>query len=67
MDGDTLLLCSDGLTDMVADSVVTSTLDKIQDLKECVSTLMDLAFANGGRDNISIIAVRQRSSRSDTV
>jgi len=58
MDGDTLLLCSDGLTDMVADSVVASTLDRIQDLKECVSALLDVAFANGGRDNISIIAVR---------
>ena len=58
--GDTLLLCSDGLTDMVADSVVASTLDSIQDLERCVSTLLDLAFANGGRDNISIIAVRKQ-------
>jgi serine/threonine protein phosphatase PrpC len=57
-EGDTLLLCSDGLTDMVADKVVASTLDRILDLEKCVSTLLDLALANGGRDNISIIAVR---------
>jgi len=59
--GDTLLLCSDGLTDMVADNVVASTLDRIQDLEKCVSTLLDLALANGGRDNISIIAVRPQT------
>ena len=58
MKGETLLLCSDGLTDMVADSVVSSTLDRIQDLEECVSMLLELALANGGRDNISIIAAR---------
>jgi serine/threonine protein phosphatase PrpC len=56
--GDTLLLCSDGLTDMVADNDVALTLDVTQDLEKCVSALLDLALANGGRDNISIIAVR---------
>lgn len=58
--GDTLLLCSDGLSDMVADDIVASTLDRTQDLKECVSTLLDLALANGGRDNVSIVAVRKQ-------
>jgi PPM family protein phosphatase len=58
--GDTLLLCSDGLTDMVADNDVASALDITQALEKCVSTLLELALANGGRDNISIIAVRKR-------
>jgi protein phosphatase len=55
---DTLLICSDGLTDMVPDQLVNSTIAEEQDLERCVRGLLRLALDAGGRDNISIIVAR---------
>jgi len=55
---ETLLLCSDGLTDMVGDGDVASVIDAVKDVEECASSLLDLALSNGGRDNISIVVAR---------
>ncbi len=53
---DTLLLCSDGLTDMVEDSKIKKTvLKKRKDLQDCAWELVRLANKNGGLDNITII------------
>jgi serine/threonine protein phosphatase PrpC len=56
--GETLLLCSDGLTDMVRDDDVASVIEALKDVEECASGLLDLALSNGGRDNISIVVAR---------
>ena len=56
---DVYLLCSDGLTDMVSDEVIQSILSGEDcSLKEAVQRLQDTALENGGKDNITIIAVR---------
>ena len=56
--GDYVLLCSDGLTNMVEDSVLKETvLNQDASLKEKAESLVDLANKNGGRDNISLILV----------
>ncbi len=59
LNDDLLLLCSDGLSDMLAEkdmlSIITSSAD---DLKETASTLLQLALKRGGFDNISLILVR---------
>jgi serine/threonine protein phosphatase PrpC len=60
--GETLLLCSDGLTDMVGDNDVASVIEAVKDVEECASELLDLALSNGGRDNISIVVARLRRS-----
>lgn len=56
--GDYVLLCSDGLTNMVEDSVIKETVlnpeISLQEKSEC---LVELANKNGGRDNISLILV----------
>ena len=56
MDGDRLLLCSDGLSTMVADDVALMIMAS-DDLPESVCTrLVDEANNNGGRDNITVVA-----------
>src|SRR5438045_3153203 len=55
---DIYLLCSDGLTDMVEPAVVHNIVEqKRADLKQAAADLIDLANANGGRDNISVILI----------
>ena len=53
--GDQILLCSDGLTDLVSDEEIHATLSA-QPPAVSVPTLIDLARARGGHDNITVIA-----------
>lgn len=56
--GDYILLCSDGLTNMVEDTTIKEiVLHQELILKEKAETLVKLANENGGRDNISLILV----------
>jgi len=54
-DRDRLLLCSDGLTDMVDDVVIADVLHKIEPPQEACEKLLDLALNAGGKDNVTII------------
>ena len=57
-DGDVVLLCSDGLTNMVPDqSILDIVLAREADLEGACSALVTEANARGGRDNISAILV----------
>lgn len=55
---DTFLLCSDGLTDLVDDATLTTILRDATDLEDTCSNLIQLALANGGHDNITVIVAR---------
>jgi len=55
---DRLLLCSDGLTDMVDDATVQTVLRDIEDPKKAAEKLLDLALDAGGKDNITIVLAR---------
>jgi serine/threonine protein phosphatase PrpC len=56
--GDMLLICSDGLTDMLTDSEIEAVLvDEDAGLDTLTARLVDAANANGGRDNVSVILV----------
>ncbi len=55
-DGDRLLLCSDGLTEMVPDSRIAEVLAE-RGVEEAAWRLIDLANAAGGIDNISVIVI----------
>jgi protein phosphatase len=56
---DLYLLCSDGLTDEVEDQTIKQLLLKTsENLDNCVEALIDKAKQNGGKDNISALAVR---------
>tara|TARA_B110000858_G_scaffold135140_1_gene153693 strand:+ start:17810 stop:18517 length:708 start_codon:yes stop_codon:yes gene_type:complete len=56
---DLLMLCSDGLTDMVSDWQIAETIDEnISDLDLAAKKLIALANQNGGKDNISVILMQ---------
>jgi protein phosphatase len=55
--GDTYLLCSDGLSDMAADSSIAKIVSSGADLTQKADSLIQLANHHGGRDNISIVLV----------
>jgi protein phosphatase len=53
--GDKLLLCSDGLWEMVRDEALEQTVREDGDLDRTAQTLIELANQNGGSDNISVV------------
>jgi PPM family protein phosphatase len=54
--GDVLLLCTDGLTDVVEDDEIEPAMRGL-DLKTAAQTLVDLACARDGQDNITVVLV----------
>jgi serine/threonine protein phosphatase PrpC len=58
LEGDTVLLCSDGLTRELSDSQIAAVLQKSDDTQEAVGGLVDLAKRAGGGDNITAIVLR---------
>lgn len=55
--GDMVLLCSDGLTNMVEDEMIHQILTSGGSLKNRVEELVRTANQNGGKDNISAIVI----------
>jgi serine/threonine protein phosphatase PrpC len=53
--GDTILLCSDGLTDHLGDDEILNAVQSKQDLKSAAETLVKYTNQRGGHDNISVI------------
>ena len=53
--GDTILMCSDGLTNMVDDDEIFQIVKSARDIVEAVETLIQRANENGGSDNIGIV------------
>jgi PPM family protein phosphatase len=54
-DGDRLLLCTDGLTDMVDDATIGAELRRQASSGEACRALIDLALDRGGRDNVTVV------------
>jgi protein phosphatase len=57
-DGDQLLLCTDGLTDMVEDKVIESVLNRRDSAQAACQNLLNLALSNGGSDNVTMVVAR---------
>jgi len=55
--GDRLLLCSDGLTEELPDSLIASNLKSIRVCEKAAATLVNAAKERGGRDNITVVVV----------
>jgi len=56
--GDRLLLCSDGLTEMVTSETIIAALDQDTAPEPAARALVAQANDNGGRDNITVLIVR---------
>lgn len=59
MPGDTILMCSDGLTNMLDDEEIKLIIKKQRDVIEKAEELVKEANANGGRDNITVTIIEQ--------
>ncbi len=55
---DQVLLCTDGLTDMVDDTLIEQVLNEAPSSRAACQSLVDLALSHGGRDNITVIVAR---------
>ena len=58
MPNDQLLLCTDGLTEMVEDELIADVLRDAASAKSACQTLIDLALSAGGTDNITVALAR---------
>jgi serine/threonine protein phosphatase PrpC len=56
--GDTLVVCSDGLSGLVRREEIAELAQEHEDLSTLCSALIDLANGRGGPDNITVIAAR---------
>jgi protein phosphatase len=56
--GDLVLLCSDGLTDMLPEPQIERVLLESPDLSSAAERLIEQANAAGGRDNITVVMFR---------
>jgi serine/threonine protein phosphatase PrpC len=61
-DGDRLLLCSDGLTDMVPDAEIARLLRSQPRPESACRALVEAALQAGGRDNITVVLGRYHIS-----
>lgn len=58
-EGDLVLMCTDGLTNMLEDEEIRMILGGARDIVEKAQALVDAANANGGKDNISVVLIEQ--------
>ena len=63
--GERILLCSDGLTNMVDDGQILEILHREGSLAQTVESLIAVGKANGGQDNISVILVNPEQGKEN--
>lgn len=61
--GDSLLLCSDGLTRMVPENEIAAILTQIPSVRIAAERLVSRANEHGGQDNITVIVIRLNKPR----
>lgn len=59
-DGDCVLVCTDGLTDMVPDTGIAAVLASGAAAQPTCQALVDMALDAGGRDNVTVAVARYR-------
>ena len=64
--GDRLLLCSDGLTDLVDDDVIRQVLMDCRDSADACHNLVEQALGKGGTDNVTAVVAGYRRVLVDT-
>ena len=59
-DGDQLLLCTDGLTEMASEEKIAAVLSSRGSAADACRKLVDLALEGGGKDNVTVVVARYR-------
>ena len=59
-DGDCLLVCTDGLTDLVDEKLIAKILARGEPAKQICESLVDEALRAGGKDNVTTVFARYR-------
>lgn len=57
--GETILICSDGLTNMISESDILKIISENTDLEKTANILIDKANENGGKDNITVLLLKK--------
>ena len=57
--GNTLLLCSDGLSDALRDEEIRKTIVSSKNLDEACTKLVGFANERGGADNVAVVLARE--------
>ena len=57
-----ILLCSDGLTNMVSNEQIQQIIKTEKSLQKTAESLVDTANRNGGRDNITVLLISRKSN-----
>lgn len=57
-EGDRLLLCSDGLTNMIKDDEIKTIVQKSASINKLCTDLIDQALTAGGKDNITVLLIQ---------
>ena len=57
-DGDRLLLCTDGLSEMVDDRSIARILHEHDQPQDAAQALLDEALERGGKDNVTVVVAR---------
>lgn len=60
--GDVFLICSDGLSGMISDAIITDVLSQKNEIAEKGDTLINLALEAGGTDNITVELIQIANS-----
>jgi len=59
--GDQMLLCTDGLSDMVGENYIATCVDEAPTAQAACDGLISLALEAGGRDNVTAVLARART------
>ena len=59
-DGDRILLCTDGLTEMVRDTEIADVLRTFANAADACHALVQRALGYGGRDNVTVVLADYR-------
>jgi serine/threonine protein phosphatase PrpC len=60
LDGDRVLLCTDGLTEMAHEDEILEILRGIEGSGQACRAVVDLALQHGGKDNVTVLIARYR-------
>jgi protein phosphatase len=58
VEGDTVIVCSDGLSKMIEDAAIAKIIQEEPKIEEAVRQLVAAALKHGGKDNVTVVAVK---------